>query len=135
MTEKNHVHKVNVYYEDTDFTGVVYHSNYLKYFERAREHLFGVEQLMKLWEEGVGFVVYRVEITYRGGAVYGDQLEIHTIPVIESSHRISFKQRIFRPYDQRYLVNAIIELVCVDHSRKLVRLPQIVVDDLSTRWP
>ncbi len=33
---------VTIYYEDTDFTGVVYHANYLKYFERAREELLGV---------------------------------------------------------------------------------------------
>ena len=37
-----HVHTVRVYYEDTDFSGVVYHANYLKYCERAREHLLGI---------------------------------------------------------------------------------------------
>ena len=33
-----HEHRVQIYYEDTDHSGVVYHANYLKYFERAREH-------------------------------------------------------------------------------------------------
>ena len=38
-----HVHPVQINYEDTDHSGVVYHANYLKYFERAREHSLGVE--------------------------------------------------------------------------------------------
>ena len=60
---------VRVYYEDTDHSGVVYHANYLKYFERAREHLLGVDELVALWnEQGVGFVVYRADITYKKGA-------------------------------------------------------------------
>ena len=38
-----HRHEIQIYYEDTDHSGVVYHANYLKYFERAREHMLGVE--------------------------------------------------------------------------------------------
>ncbi|MBW2548816.1 MAG: thioesterase, partial [Deltaproteobacteria bacterium] len=43
-----YVHPVQIYYEDTDHSGVVYHANYLKYFERAREHIFGVDELVRL---------------------------------------------------------------------------------------
>ena len=50
---------VQIYYEDTDHSGLVYHANYLKYFERAREHLLGTDELVRLLaEEGKGFVVY-----------------------------------------------------------------------------
>ena len=44
-------HQVQIYYEDTDHSGVVYHPNFLKYFERAREHIIGCEFLDKLWKE------------------------------------------------------------------------------------
>ena len=55
-----HSHEFQIYYEDTDLSGIVYHANYLKYFERAREHLLGVEELVSLYyDEGVGFVVAR----------------------------------------------------------------------------
>ena len=61
-----HVHPVQIYYEDTDLSGVVYHANYLKYFERAREHLIGPAELVRLLdEEGIGFVVYHVEMTFK----------------------------------------------------------------------
>jgi acyl-CoA thioesterase FadM len=40
-----HVHRVEVYFEDTDFTGVVYYANYLKFFERARSRLAGIRRI------------------------------------------------------------------------------------------
>ena len=68
-----HVHSVQIYYEDTDHSGLVYHANYLRYFERAREHIFGVDELVRLYaEEGIGFVVYKAEVTFKAGAVFGD---------------------------------------------------------------
>lgn len=61
-----HVHAVQVYYEDTDLSGAVYHANFLKYFERAREHLLGPDELVRLWRDaGIGFVVYRCELRFR----------------------------------------------------------------------
>jgi acyl-CoA thioesterase FadM len=74
MTPDPHCFPVRVYYEDTDHSGLVYHANYLKFFERAREHWLGIELLLKLArEEGIGFVVYRAEVTYREGARFGDE--------------------------------------------------------------
>src|SRR5690606_5005447 len=79
MLHEAHVHPVQIYYEDTDHSGVVYHANYLRYFERAREHVLGVRELVALYnEQGIGFVVYHAELTYRDVAVFGDTLEIHT---------------------------------------------------------
>jgi len=49
--------KTKVYYEDTDAGGVVYHTNYLKYCERARSELFFSRGLMPFDGENSGFVV------------------------------------------------------------------------------
>ena len=88
-----HVHQVIIYYEDTDFSGLVYHANYLKYFERAREHLLGVDELVRLYrDDGIGFVVYRAELTFREGARHGDHLEVRTTVTTESPYRAVFKQ-------------------------------------------
>ena len=46
LAPMTHRFPVRVYYEDTDVSGVVYHANYLKYMERAREHLLGVEAIL-----------------------------------------------------------------------------------------
>ena len=90
-------HSVQIYYEDTDHSGLVYHANYLKYFERAREHLLGTAELVRLLnDEGTGFVVYKAEMTFRRGAAFGDTIEVRTTVEQESDFRLAFKQDIYR---------------------------------------
>lgn len=122
-----HEHHVQVYYEDTDHSGVVYHANYLKYFERAREHLLGVPELRRLFvEDGIGFVVYKASLTYKEGAVFADSLVIRTKVSAASPFRAVFDQRVFRAEDDALLVVGEVELVCVDRDNKLVKLPASV---------
>lgn len=122
--------QVQIYYEDTDHSGVVYHANYLKYFERAREHLLGVEELVRLYrEEGVGFVVYKCELTYKQGAVFGDTLEIRSTPRLESAFRVVFQQDVWRRGE--LLVQGVVHMVCVDSNKKLVPIPPSVVARVS----
>ncbi len=117
-----HLHAVQIYYEDTDHSGLVYHANYLKYFERAREHLLGSDELVRLLrEEGLGFVVYKCEMTFRQGAVFGDRLEIRTTPRLESAFRVVFQQDVHRGAE--LLVNGVVQMVCVNADTKLVPIP------------
>ena len=88
---------VSVYYEDTDCVGIVYHSNYLKYFERAREKILGQEALVDLFDSsGRSFVVVKVKVGYKKAARYGDELIVRTIPTIESAYRLEFDQSVWR---------------------------------------
>jgi len=83
--------QARIYYEDTDFSGFVYHANYLKYFERAREDLIGIEKLRDLFlNHGVHIVVAKLEIKYHSPAKHGDQLDVDTKVNISSSPRIIF---------------------------------------------
>ncbi len=126
MTASTHVFTVQIYYEDTDHSGLVYHANYLKYFERAREHLLGVKELLRLLnEDGIGFVVYKCEMTFKEGAVFGDNLEIRSTPKIESEYRIAFEQNVYRA--DKLLVLGTVHMVCIDQQKKLVRIPASVL--------
>lgn len=126
MAESPHALPVQIYYEDTDHSGVVYHANYLKYFERAREHLLGTAELVKLWQdEGLGFVVYKCEMTFKEGAVFGDTLEIRTVPRAESAFRVVFHQDVYR--GDRLLVQGVVHMVCVDAHKSLVPIPPTVM--------
>lgn len=123
-----HVHRVSVYYEDTDFSGVVYHANYLRYFERAREHFLGRDELVRLWkEEGIGFVVYKASLSYREGARFGDELEIRTTVDLPSDYRAVFQQNVWRPGGKQPMVEGEVHLVCVDRDQMLIRLPPSVL--------
>mgnify|MGYP001208090167 CR=1 FL=1 len=127
MPSERFEHRVQIYYEDTDHSGVVYHSNYLKYFERARGHMLGTRELRRLWEEeGVGFVVYKAELTYKQGAVFGDEVAIRSTVELESAFRLVFRQDAWRASDETLLVQGSVQLVCVDRDKKLVRVPESV---------
>lgn len=129
-----HVHRVQIYYEDTDHSGAVYHANYLKYFERAREHLLGTTELVRLWEEdGIGFVVYKVAVKFREPARFGDTLEIRTTVSAESEYRAIFKQDVWRPSGTRALVEGEVQLCCIDRANQLVPLPNSVLTRLRGR--
>lgn len=122
-----HTFEVQVYYEDTDFSGVVYHANYLRYFERAREHVLGAAELVRMWrEERKGFVVYKAAQQFKEGAVFGDILEIRSTARLESEYRVVFEQRAHRKSDGRLLVDATIEMVCIDGERLPVPIPLTV---------
>jgi tol-pal system-associated acyl-CoA thioesterase len=126
------VFPVQIYYEDTDHSGVVYHANYLKYFERAREHLLGTDELVRLLaEDGIGFVVYKCEMTFKEGAVFGDTLEVRSTPRAESTFRVVFQQDVYRR--DKLLVQGVVQMVCVDRNRTLVPIPNSVMTDLASR--
>ena len=119
------VHRVRIYYEDTDLSGAVYHANYLRYFERAREHLIGQPHLLALLERGIAFVVYRCELTFRAPAKLGDELEIRTTPTRGSDYRAVFQQDVYRAGERLPIVRGVVEMVAVDRAGKPVLLPRI----------
>jgi acyl-CoA thioester hydrolase len=124
MSVAPHTFDVQIYYEDTDFSGVVYHANYLRYFERAREHALGAGELVRLWrQEQKGYVVYKATQSFKEGAVFGDIVEIRSSARLESEYRIVFEQRAHRKADGRLLVDAVIEMVCIDGQRRPVPIP------------
>ncbi len=120
---------VQIYYEDTDHSGVVYHPNYLKYFERARENLIGTDALVKLWEEdGVGFSVYKAEMGFLDGATFGERLDIRTTVEQDGKFRLIFQQEAWRPNGKKPAVTAVIEMVCLDRNRQVKPIPPLKLD-------
>lgn len=124
MGKKEHHLTVQVYYEDTDHSGVVYHANYLKYFERAREHIIGTEELSRLWhEEGIGFAVYKIDIGYFDGAVFGDTLNIKSTWEMDGDYKIIWQHEAWRPGGQKAAVTAKLELVCLNKEKRPIPVP------------
>ncbi len=122
------IHRVSVYYEDTDHSGLVYHANYLKYCERAREHLLGRQRLVAMYRgEGTNFVVYKAEMSFKEGARFGDELEVRTTVELASEYRLLFHQDIWREGGAQPLVKCVIHLVAVSREGALERLPDDVI--------
>lgn len=125
--------QVRVYYEDTDAGGVVYHANYLNYFERARGEYLRERGLSvkALHDAGSIFPVVRAEIDYRAPAVLDDLLRIETAIAEVGRTSFTLTQRAIREADGRLLVEGRVTLVCVGPGMRAKRLPAELVAVLN----
>ena len=112
-----------VYYEDTDCLGMVYHANYLKYFERGRSEFVGqTGRSVAEWNrDGVGVVVYAMNIKFKKPAVLGDLVDVISTFRVDSDYRATFVQRIERAGE--LLVTADVEVVCLNREQQLMQMP------------
>ena len=124
---------VRVYYEDTDFTGVVYHANYLRYFERGRSdflRLRGVSHTeLRSRPEPIAFVVRRMEIDFAKAARVDDALVVHTVYEDLKGARVRIRQRIER--DGEIIASAGVEVACIRLDGRPVKPPRDIVAALS----
>ena len=112
-----HRFPVQIYYEDTDHSGLVYHANYLRYFERARTEwlrALGIDHQGLARDAGLQFVVRRAEIDFLRGARLDDQLEI-TVELTERRRSyLMLKQRALRGAEP--MAEALVQAACVRRS-------------------
>ena len=125
---------VRVYYEDTDFSGNVYHAAYLKFFERARTEFLrahGVHHF-ELAKDGIAFAVRSMGIEFEAAAHIDDLLMVETKVIAATGARLSLEQAIFR--DQTKLVEAQLVVVAINSEGHAARLPKAVLAlaELST---
>ncbi|WP_372882976.1 thioesterase family protein [Psychromonas sp.] len=128
---KTYHHAVQIYYEDTDHSGVVYHPNFLKYFERAREHVIDSNVLDKLWREhGLGFAVYKANMTFQDGVEFAEICDIRTTYKIDGKYKTLWRQEVWRPGAVKAAVIGDIEMVCLDKNKRLQPLPETILKSL-----
>jgi acyl-CoA thioester hydrolase len=127
--------ELRTYYEDTDAGGVVYHANYLRYFERGRFEFFRERgtSVRELHERGFIFPVVRLEIDYRSPAWLDDQLRVETEVLEVGKSSFTLGQRVVRATDGRLLAAGRVTLACVGPQMKARRLPEEVLRLLEER--
>ncbi len=120
-----HRFPIRVYYEDTDMAGIVYHANYLKFIERARSDWVreqGLDQKAMLEEDGIVFVVRRIEADYLMTAKYDDALEVRTKVRSMTGVRLIMTQEVMR--GEEVIFRAEVTAVCVTREGQTARLPE-----------
>ena len=124
---------VQVYYEDTDAGGVVYHSQYLNFMERARTEFLrniGFVQTVLKDEMGILFVVRDIQIRFRKPAKFDDALKVQTKLLNTGRSLLEFEQNIYR--GDEHLIAAKVEVVCIGaESFKPVSIPQSMMSKLE----
>jgi len=123
IRDGRHIMTVRVYYEDTDFSGIVYHANYLRFMERGRTNhlrLLGADH-RALFEEaeretpGFAFVVRSMRIEFLKSARMDDVLDIVTVPQEVKGASIALHQQILRA--DELLIDAHVRVACVSGGR------------------
>ncbi|MDZ4211869.1 MAG: tol-pal system-associated acyl-CoA thioesterase [Methylotenera sp.] len=119
---------VRVYYEDTDAGGVVYHSNYLNFMERARTEWLrdlGFEQTTVKDELGVIIVIHSLSIAFKSPAKFNDMLVVNCALIRAGHSSMDIVQTITR--DGVLLIDAQVKAVFVNAENfKPVAIPQAI---------
>lgn len=123
LKDGRHTQVVRVYYEDTDFTGIVYHANYLRYMERGRTNylrLIGADHRL-LFEQtekeapGFAFVVRAMTIDFLKPARMDDILQIVSDPVEVKGASVTIRQKVMR--GDELLVEAQVKVAFISGGR------------------
>lgn len=106
--------KIRVYYEDTDCGGIVYHSNYFKFCERARSEMFFGKGKMP-YNQDFGFVVKSLSADFIKSARLGDELTIKTEIIELKKVQLTFRQEVFK--DEEKVFSMDIKLAFIDFKK------------------
>jgi len=127
---REHRLPVRVYYEDTDFTGVVYHASYVRFFERGRTDFLrasgvGHRELLER-ADPCAFVVTRLDIAFRRAARIDDALTVHTTYERVRGPRLWVTQSLMR--DHEVIATAAVEVACITPAGAPRRPPPDLVE-------
>ena len=125
MDGPTHLLPIRVYYEDTDFTGVVYHGAYVRFFERGRSdflRLAGIHHAeLQHRADPMAFAVTRIEIDFKRAAKIDDALTVRTAFEAAKGPRLLIRQEITRAGAQ--VAAARVEVACLDLAGRARRPP------------
>lgn len=133
--DHEHVLPARIYWEDTDASGIVYHANYLRFFERGRSdslRLLGLGQ-RALLDAGLAFVVRAMTLDFRRPARLDDAVEIRSSVAQISGASLVMHQRLLRAREE--LVTAEVRLACIEPAGRPRRIPRDVAVLLATLSP
>ena len=135
INNNRHHYLVKVFYEDTDAGQIVCHTNYLKYFERARTSLLNllkIDQINLKKNHDIILVVRKAHIQWCKPAILNDTLLIETCLKYAKNSSITIHQLAYRHCDmnttKELLVSGVIQIVAMNSSFKVRRINNILIN-------
>ena len=132
MPENPHRVSIRVYYEDTDFSGRVYHASYFRFFERGRTEWLrscGFQHNLLAQSSGLAFAVTKLQTEFLAPAFIDDLLEVVTELSGFKGPVLNFRQIVNREGAQ--LVVGSVDVVAIKNNRA-VRPPRDILNILAS---
>ena len=131
LINNKHYYPIKIFYEDTDAGGIVYHSNYLKYFERARTSLLNllkIDQIKLSQKHDTKLVVRKGDIIWHKPAKLNNTLLIETCLKYAKNSSITLEQKAFinNKNETDLLVTGFFQIVAVNENFKVKRIKSIL---------
>ena len=131
LINNKHYYPIKIFYEDTDAGGIVYHSNYMKYFERARTSLLNllkIDQIKLSQNHDTKLVVRKGDIIWHKPAKLNDTLLIETCLKYAKNSSITLEQKAFinNKTATDLLVTGLFQIVAVNDNLKVKRIKSIL---------
>lgn len=124
---------VRVYYEDTDFSGVVYHANYLRFFERGRSDFLRVAGIhhneLAAAADPTAFAVNRMELDFLKAARIDDALLVKTAFETMRGPRIFISQTLEKAGE--IFVTAKVQVCCISLTGRAKKPPAVLLERLK----
>ncbi len=117
--------KIRVYYEDTDAGGIVYHTNYIKYCERARSEIFFQRDMIPSLSDSSGFVVRDLKAGFLATSTLGDTLDVTSKVLTLKGTSLVLLQEVWKEEVKVFSMEVV--LVYVDNG-KPCRIPEVFRD-------
>ncbi|MGV8838987.1 MAG: tol-pal system-associated acyl-CoA thioesterase [Bauldia sp.] len=133
LTSSGHALRVRVYFEDTDFSGSVYHASYLRFLERGRSdflRLLGVHHTV-LAAEGLVFAVRRMAIEFDRPARIDDVVEVRTEVEDLGGASVTLRQDVVRGAD--VVVRATVTVALLSLDGRVRRFPAAIRQALGAK--
>ena len=127
-----HYYYLKIYHEDTDAGQIVYHTNYLKYFERARTsllNLLNIDQADLRKKHNINLVVRKADLMWHKPASFNDTILIKSCLKYAKNTSITIDQLAYRCLNKEkieLLVSGIIQIVAINKEFKVKRINQIL---------
>lgn len=113
--------KIRVYYEDTDAGGIVYHTNYIKYCERARSEVFFQRGMIPSQSDSSGFVVRDIKASFLATSTLGDTLDITSKILTLKSSSLVLLQEVWKEEVKVFSMEVVLVYV---NKGKPCRIPE-----------
>ena len=133
IIDNNHYYALRVFYEDTDAGGIVYHSNYIKFCERARTALLtvlNIDQKKMLYDKKLAFVVRELNLKMIGSFTLNDIVVIKTCLKYAKKSYIKLIHEIFNVKEKKIdtfpIIKAEVQIVLINEKKKVKDITKIL---------